>query len=128
VRGAAEVELGRTVLAHTHRFIHAMLSVEAVRRRLREAGGLPELAEFLDAAAEVLDATQRALLCGQQPGTVPDLRPLQDRLATMLVEDPARAGGVDTATTLVDATDRITNSLDTLISELRRQLPLASAR
>jgi uncharacterized membrane protein YccC len=128
VRGAAEVELGRTVLAHTHRFIHAMLSVEAVRRRLREAGGLPELAEFLDAAGEVLDATQRALLRGQPPGTVPDLRPLQDRLATMLVEDPARAGGVDTATTLVDATDRITNSLDTLISELRRQLPLASAR
>jgi hypothetical protein len=52
---------------------------------------------------------------------VPSLRPLQEELAESLAGHPERAGGVETATTLIDASDRITNSLDTLIGELRRQ-------
>ncbi len=51
VRGQGEVELGRAVLAHTHRFIHAMLSVDAVRPAIRRAGGIGPLTEFLTAAA-----------------------------------------------------------------------------
>jgi uncharacterized membrane protein YccC len=126
VRGQAEVELGTTVLAHTHRFIHAMLSVDAVQVPLREAGGLPELADFLGAAGELLDAARGAVLSGAPPGKVQDLRPRQEEFAELLAADPERAGGIETAATLAEATDRITNSLDTLIAELRRQRALTS--
>jgi uncharacterized membrane protein YccC len=126
VRGQAEVELGTTVLAHTHRFIHAMLSVDAVRGTVREAGGMPELAAFLTAAGELLDAARAAVLSGAPPEKVLDLRPRQEELAELLSAEPERVGGIETAATLVEATDRITNSLDTLIAELRRQRALTS--
>jgi uncharacterized membrane protein YccC len=124
VRGHAEVELGRAVLAHSHRFIHAVLTVDAVRVAVRRAGGVPELAAFLGDAGALLDAAQQALAGNAAPGQVPDLRRRQLELADVLLADPARAGGVENATALVEATDRVTNSLDTLLAELRRQLPL----
>jgi hypothetical protein len=54
---------------------------------------------------------------------VPKLRPRQERLREVL-----DAGRLDLATAgaVVEATDRVTNSLDTLVAELRRQLPVAS--
>lgn len=122
VHGRAEVELGRAVLSHTHRFIYAVLSVDAVRVPLREAGGLSDLTELLRAAGEQLDVARAALLTGAPPPSLPSLRTHQEQLAAKLLDDPARAGGIETATTLIDATDRITNSLDTLLAELRRQL------
>ncbi len=128
VRGQPEVELGRAVLAHTHRFIHAMLSIDAVRVPLRDAGGVPELAAFLAAAGAVLDAAGAAVAGGTAPAAVKGLRAQQEQLAQALTGDPERAGGVAVASTLIEASDRITNSLDTLTDELRRQLPVASRR
>jgi uncharacterized membrane protein YccC len=125
VAGQREVELGRAVLAHTHRFIHAMLSIDAVRGPLREAGGLPELASFLAAAGEALDAARHALETGAEPAGGPRLRPRQERLRAVVEAESGRLG-LATAGALVEATDRITNSLDTLAAELRRQLPVTS--
>jgi uncharacterized membrane protein YccC len=122
VHGHAQVELGEAVLAHTHRFIHAMLTVDAVRGSLRDINGLAEFEEFMAQAAEVLDCCAQSIRSRQRPRSVPRLRPTQDRLARVLTHQPARAGAVETAGALVDACDRITDSLDTLISELRRQL------
>jgi uncharacterized membrane protein YccC len=124
VRGQASVELGRTVLAHSHRFIYAMLSVESVRLELRKAGGVSQLVDLLAAAGDLLDVAGQAVRANEPPGPVPALRPRQVQLADLLLADPARVGGLETATTLADATDRITNSVDTLLAELRRQLPL----
>jgi uncharacterized membrane protein YccC len=124
VRGQLEVELGRAVLAHSHRFIHAMLAVEALRVPVRQAGGLPELAAFLHGAGDALAAAQQALQDNAAPAGAPDLRAAQVRLADLLLASPDRAGGIADATTLIDATDRITNSLDTLLAELRRQTAL----
>jgi uncharacterized membrane protein YccC len=127
VAGHREVELGRSVLAHTHRFIHAMLSLDAIRVPLREAGGLSQLGPFLGAAGEVLDAARTAILEDAAPGTVAALRPLQEDLAAAATAEQDRLG-VGTAAALVEATDRVTNSLDTLVAELRRQLGVASPR
>ncbi len=118
-----QIELGRAVLSHTHRFIHAMLAVDALRVPLRESGGVASLVPFLGAAAETLrdtadaveqDTSGRAHASGQ-------LRALQEDVVAALADDPDQAGGPDGAATLVDATDRIANSLDTLRAELRRQ-------
>lgn len=123
VRGHAQVELGRAVLAHTHRFVHAMITVEALRIPVREAGGLPELAAFLEDVAELLDHARESIEAGAPPAETENLREQQAKLAELLLAEPQRVGGIETATALVEATDRITDSLDTLLEELRRQLP-----
>jgi uncharacterized membrane protein YccC len=127
VRGQEEVELGRGVLSHSHRFIHAMLSLDSVRPSVRDAGGLRVLSAFLGAAAAALTAARCAIADGRPPRPVPTLRPLQEEAAATFIADPDRAGGWDAASTVVDATDRITNSLDTLLDEVRRQFAVASA-
>jgi hypothetical protein len=123
VRGQPEVELGSTVLAQTHRFVRAMFSVEAVRGELREVGGVAELSRLLAGAGDALDASRAAVLADAPPERVPRLRPQQEELTEVLLGD-TRPLGLVTGTTLVEATDRITNSIDTLVDELRRQLPL----
>jgi uncharacterized membrane protein YccC len=118
VAGHREVELGRAVLAHTHRFVHALLGVDVTRRALREAGGLPALAEFFAAAGEAIDLARTAIETDTAPGPGPALRPLADQLRPRL---EAEGIGVAIVSTVVEAADRMTNSLDTLLAELRRQ-------
>jgi uncharacterized membrane protein YccC len=120
VRARGQVELGETVLAHSHRFIHAMLTIDAVRTAVHRAGRIAELDAFMAAAAAVLTGCERAVRGGTAPRSVPKLRPLQETLAGVLATDPL--GDPATSSALLDASDRITNSLDTLVNELRRQL------
>jgi uncharacterized membrane protein YccC len=127
VAGQAEVELGEAVLVHTHRFVHAMLTIDALRPALREAGGLPELDELMRLAAEVLESCETAVRTGVAPRQSGRLREAQRALAEALAKEPRRAGGAETAAALIDATDRVANSLDTLVNELRRQLAGSAA-
>jgi hypothetical protein len=128
VHSVIEIELGNSVLAHTHRFIHAMVAIDAVRVPVREAGGVPQLRDFLDAAGEVLAAVGTSVRTGERPAPVRHpLRPLQQRLAAALNRDPAPAGGAANAAILVDATDRVTNSLDTLYAAVRRMVSPGTA-
>ncbi|WP_375500043.1 FUSC family protein [uncultured Jatrophihabitans sp.] len=121
VPAQAEVELGRMVLTHSHRFIHAALSIDALRPALRESGRHAELARFLHSAADALAAAQEAITAHAAPRPTPKLRPLQEQLTEMLEANPDGVGGAANAAGLVEATDRITNSLDTLVSGLRRE-------
>ncbi|MCW2496839.1 FUSC family protein [Jatrophihabitans sp.] len=116
----AEIELGRSVLANSHRFVHALLTVDSVRLRVRDAGGLAELDELLRLAGMALESAEEALRSGQAPRNIPDLRAAQSRLVEVLKTAPERAGGAEAAGALVDASDRMANSLDTLLNELRR--------
>jgi uncharacterized membrane protein YccC len=120
VRGHDQVELGQTVLAHTHRFIHAVLAVDAVRDAAR--AGPPEVTSFLTAAGAALGSAADAITSGVPPRSVPRLRPLHEELTERLEADPDLLADPATAAVIVEATDRITNSVDTLHSELRRQL------
>lgn len=122
MRGQRAVDLGEAVLAHSHRFIHAMLTIDAVRGDLHGAGTLPELDDLMCRTADRLDRCAHAVRAGQAPGSLPQLRPAQERLARALSADPARAGGLETSVALDDACERLTNSLDTLSEELQRQL------
>ena len=115
-----EIELGRSVLANSHRLIHALLTIEAVRPHLIEAAGLADLDAFLGQAGEAIAAVESALRTGGRPHGVPDLRAAQGELVAKLLADPAVAGGPESAGALVDASDRITNSLDTIANELNR--------
>ncbi|SHF51980.1 Uncharacterized membrane protein YccC [Jatrophihabitans endophyticus] len=130
VRGQPQVELGRTVLAHSHRFVHAALTLDAVRVPLRDAGGLARITPFATRAGEVLGALAEAVASQRPPPRSAALRPEQEALFALLDEHPETVGGPGVATAVAEATDRITDSLDSLVAELRRQrepAPLALA-
>jgi uncharacterized membrane protein YccC len=106
VSSQGQVDLGEAVLAHTHRFVHALLTVDALRDTVR----LPP--ELTDACRDVLISCRTAILSGTAPKRAPRIRPVQQRFVDSAGEDAAA---------LVEASDRIANSLDTLTAELRRQ-------
>jgi uncharacterized membrane protein YccC len=120
VASRVQVELGRAVLAHTHRSAHAMLTLESLRPMLREQGAPAALAPLLAEVVDVLAACEASVRGSTVAPVVPALRTLQRELASEL--DAESRYDPDLAAALVDATDRLVNSLDTLVAELRRQL------
>jgi hypothetical protein len=95
-----------------------------VRVSVAEAGEVPQWSRFFASVESALEAAQVAVSTNTRPPAPASLRPLQDDFGKSLLAEPAGAGGVDTATALVESTDRIANSIDTLLDELRRQLPM----
>jgi uncharacterized membrane protein YccC len=116
------VELGRAVLAHTHRFVNAAMTLDAVRASVLDAGGSPELGVFLDLADAALAAAHAAVVRRRAPQQLPKLRAAEEELEAALERDPDAVGGAEPAAVVVEAADRMTDSLDTLLAELRRQL------
>jgi hypothetical protein len=127
VPAAASVELGRAVLAHTHRFVYATLAMDTVRTTVLRAGGTPELGVFMQLVDAALGAAHDAVVGARPPQQVPRLRVAQEQMAAALDEQPESVGGSETAAVLVDASDRMTDSLNTLLAELRRQFGSARA-
>jgi uncharacterized membrane protein YccC len=119
VSGQAAIAVADAALAHTHRFVHAVMNLEA---ELPAGERLPQLVQLLDAAAVVLDLCQVAVHDVRPPRSVPRLRPLQSMLVEVLERDPHKGGATLTVAAIEDSTDRIANSLDTLAYELKRQL------
>jgi uncharacterized membrane protein YccC len=108
VRVGARAELGETVLVHTHRIVRALMTIDAVHARAGRPIQLPEFKAFTAAVARTLTACEQAVRTGREPQETPRLRPL----AHAVTDEPA----------VIEALDRITNSVDTLLAELHRQL------
>jgi uncharacterized membrane protein YccC len=121
VSGRGAVELGQAVLVHTHRFVHAMLSVDAVREPLLASPGAEEVVAFLQRCGTLLARCATALREERRLEPAPPLRGARDVLAEAVQQNPERFGGPATAGTVLDTSDRIAGSLDTLVAELRRQ-------
>jgi uncharacterized membrane protein YccC len=120
VSGRGAVELGQAVLVHTHRFVHAMLSVDAVREPLLASAGAADVTGFLRSAGAVLTACGTAVRGGRRVESVPTLPDAREALADSVQDDPERFGGPAVAGTVLHSSDRIASSLDTLVAELRR--------
>jgi uncharacterized membrane protein YccC len=120
VSSLAQVELGQAVLAHTHRYVHAVLSLDALRPALRDVDLPAEFADLLALCAVVLDRCEVAVRESVAPRPEPLLRERQQALTDIVSAErtPVDAG---IAAALVEATDWMVNSLDTLVDELRRQ-------
>ncbi len=121
VRAGRQVELGESVLANSHRLIHAVMTIDALRPDLRRAGGdQPELTALLDGASRSLQWCADLLRHQPLPKGEVRLRPLQETLFAAIRSDPDRFGGAAAGDALAEATDRLANSVDTLMGELRR--------
>jgi hypothetical protein len=116
------VELGRAVLAHTHRFINAAMTLDAVRGAVVQAGGAAQLHGFLELADAALAGAHEAVVLRRAPQHLPKLRAAQEGLVAALEKRPDLVGGTEPTAVVIEATDRMTDSLDTLLAELRRQL------
>jgi uncharacterized membrane protein YccC len=115
VHAQFQIDLADSVLANTHRFIHAVMAIDGLRPALREAGGNAELTEVLTAAAQYLDQCAVALGDGGPPKAPTAVTSAQAELAP-------RAEDSVTDAAVTDAAERISESLQTLGDQLRRQL------
>lgn len=120
VSTTAEIELGRSILANSHRLVHGLLTLDAVRPAVLATGGLAEFDEFLRYAGEGIASAQSALHSAGRAQEIPELRAAQAALVVVVKESPERVGGLESAGAIVYASDRITNSIDTILSELIR--------
>jgi uncharacterized membrane protein YccC len=119
----AQVELGRSVLANSHRLVRSVLTIDALRPRLREADALPELDRLLGLVSDVLAAASDALRTGEPAHRTTSVREAQGELAARLIGSPDGGGPLpaEAAGALVYASDRLANSSDTLIAVLADQ-------
>ena len=115
----ALLALGESLFANANRFIRAGMALEAV---LDDAPALPEREAVLTFARRV-DANLATIAESLRHDTVPNverLRTAERALAEKL--EAARTDGLgDVATAVADASDRITDSVDTLAHLLRQR-------
>jgi hypothetical protein len=109
VDAQAIVDLGSAVLAHSHRLVHALTAIDASRMAAKVYERVPVFRELVDGTLSTLAALQTAVRTGVPPESVESLRALQSRLE--------ESGQV--AAPLIEATDRLVDSLDSMTSVLR---------
>jgi uncharacterized membrane protein YccC len=111
------VELAESVLANSHRIVHALMTLDTLRSVTHET---TRLHEFLRACSQALSACERAVREETTPRAIPRLRDLQEQVFLELRAHPGTAP--DTVAALADATDRLADGIDTLAAGLRRRL------
>jgi uncharacterized membrane protein YccC len=111
---AEEVGLLIGMLASSHRFVHAVMSVEASILPMAQRGATPEFRGFTAEVLQALDDLIAELRFSRGPGPKrPDLRESYRRLSK------AAAPTEEYALMMVEA-DRITNSLNTLREQIAK--------
>jgi hypothetical protein len=116
----ALLALGESVFANANRFIRAGMALEAM---LDDAHALPAREHVL-AFANRVDANLAAIAESLRRGTTPNverLRGAERTLAEVLDASRAEHGAADDAVAVADASDRITDSVDTLAHLLRQR-------
>lgn len=118
VPAAAAVGLGRNVLATSHRIIRALVTLDALREAREADTEPPEFTGLLDAAATDLRHCSLAVAGNRAPSGLIPLRPRQVRLCRALAQSPETGPG---RLVLIDATDRLSESIDVLTADLRQR-------
>jgi hypothetical protein len=116
-----EAQLAESLLANATRLMRAPLTLEAQLREGASLPDLPELGAFDQALDAALGAQVRYLRQTGKFSEIPTLRPDERRLAE------AAPHAQETAFALLDAADRIADSVDTVTHLLRRRPARSSA-
>ncbi|HEX6449978.1 MAG TPA: FUSC family protein [Trebonia sp.] len=118
VSAAAVIGLGRNVLATSHRIIRALVTLDALREAREVDAEPPEFTGLLDAAATDLGHCSLAVTGDRTPSGLIPLRPRQVRLHRALSQILDAGPG---ELVLIDATDRLSESIDVLTADLRQR-------
>jgi uncharacterized membrane protein YccC len=121
------VELGSAVLAHSHRLVHALTALDATGQAGRCYAAVPEFSALADTALRALEALSDAVRTGERPSRPAGLRGLHAELTRAL--EPVAAAPLsaqptsgalpsELAATVVEATDRLVDSLNSLAAVL----------
>jgi uncharacterized membrane protein YccC len=108
-------ELGGALLAHTHRLVHAMTAIDATRQAREVYQKVPEFRFLIDAVARGLASAEQSVRYGWRPGRELRLRALHAGLEPALRRAELAA---PLTATLVEAGDRLVNSLDSALAVL----------
>jgi hypothetical protein len=113
------------IFANANRFLRAAMALEAMRQSAAPLSDRHAVETFAASVNEVMDSLARALRGGKTPAIGSALREAQSRL-----RDALRATSADNDPVLVaawiDASDRVTDSIDTLTHLLARDASRAS--
>ncbi|MDQ1742570.1 MAG: hypothetical protein QOE23_909 [Pseudonocardiales bacterium] len=121
------VELGSAVLAHSHRLVHALTALDATGRASRCYAAVPEFAVLVDTGLRALAELASAVRTGERPSRPAGLRGLHAELTRAL--EPAAGAPLSSelpselAAIVVEATDRLVDSLNSLAAVLAEPSP-----
>ncbi|MBV9823950.1 MAG: FUSC family protein [Actinobacteria bacterium] len=110
------VDLGSAVLAHSHRLVHALTALDATRQASESYASVPEFRALADAALAAIEELAGAVRDGRRPDRLADLRGLHAELTRALAA--ASPLPPELAATVVEATDRLVDSLNSLAAVL----------
>jgi len=124
VAGHTTLFTGEGVVVQSHLLIQAAMVVDAARLSLRAGqqpveGLMHQLAPFMADCEATLKACETAVAAGTPPRAAVALRASYLALKDTMERDPAQAETVQLA--VLDAADRIANSLDTITHLLRER-------
>ncbi|WP_146238938.1 FUSC family protein [Arthrobacter livingstonensis] len=131
VAGQARLFAGEGVLVQSHLLVQAAMVIDAARLSLR-AGGQPveglmwQLGPFMADCAATLKVCETAAVHGAAPRGAVALRASYLALKETMERDPVQVETVQLA--VLDAADRIANSLDTITHLLRERDKAAAER
>ncbi len=111
------LELAAALLAHTHRLVHALTAIDATRQAPEVYQKIPEFRTLVAASLGGLDVLRQSLEHGWVQVRELRLRPLQAELATALERAELSP---ELIAALVEATDRLVNSLNSVAAVLRQ--------
>jgi uncharacterized membrane protein YccC len=118
VDSQGSAELGGALLAHTHRLVHALTAIDATRQAREVYQKVPEFRFLIDAVGRGLASAEQSVRYGWQPGRELRLRALHAGLEPALRRAELPAALI---AALVEAGDRLVNSLDSALAVLADQ-------
>lgn len=117
--GHSNVSRAEALLSQANRFMRAAMTLEAARTDARDPPLPSQVATFADACASALREAAASVREDHAPAAWPHLRELQRALSAAL-NDPAHPVPTVLSAALLDASDRIVDSIDSLLHVLGR--------
>ena len=115
VSSRGSVERGDAMLAHSHRLVHALTALDATRQARELYAKVPEFRRLMDATTDALGLVRQAIIDGWRQVRDLRLRALQIELVEALSSGDLPD---DVVAAMVEATDRLVNSLDSMAASL----------
>lgn len=115
VDSRGQIELATSLLAHSHRLVHALTALDATRQSREVYAKVPEFRFLIEAVLTSLGSVEQAIRYGWRQVRDRRLRSLQTELAEAMTRSEFAP---EVVAAVVEATDRLVNSVDSMAAVL----------